>query len=108
MILISRYLVPKGYTGISLYPFMFLKHKEFKDNKVIVNHEQIHLKQQLELLVLPFYIWYALEFCWRLCKYKRWHAAYAHISFEREAYANEKDVDYIKTRPRFSFLKYIN
>jgi hypothetical protein len=33
--------------------------------------------------------------------------AYRNISFEREAYANEKDLDYLKRRSFFGFLKSI-
>jgi hypothetical protein len=36
--------------------------KEDVLDKVFVNHEKIHLRQQLELLVLPFYVWYIIEF----------------------------------------------
>src|SRR5690606_40744118 len=85
MILISKYMVPKGYTGITLFPFVFLKDRSFKEDLVLVNHERIHLKQQLELLVLPFYLIYCLEFLVRLFQYKSWHLAYRNISFEREA-----------------------
>ncbi|MDW5287596.1 hypothetical protein [Formosa sp. PL04] len=107
MILISKYIIPKGFQGITLYPFMFLRDSKMKTNLVLVNHERIHLKQQLELLVLPFYIWYALEFLLRLAQYKNRRMAYKHISFEREAYANEKDLNYLQSRSRFSFLKSI-
>ena len=62
MVFISKYLVPKGYSGITLYPFVFLKTKTMKHDTVLLNHEKIHLKQQLELLILPFYLWYVLEF----------------------------------------------
>jgi hypothetical protein len=90
MILISKYLIPKGYVGLALYPFVFLKSKELRLNEVLVNHEKIHLSQQLELLVLPFYVIYGFEFLIRLFQFKKWHVAYRNISFEREAYTNEK------------------
>ena len=106
MILISKYMVPKGYTGITLFPFVFLKDRSFKEDLVLLNHERIHLKQQLELLVLPFYLIYCLEFLVRLFKYKSWSLAYRNISFEHEAFTNEKDLDYLKSRSFWSFLKY--
>lgn len=107
MILVSKYLVPKGYIGITLFPFVFVKHAQLKLNKVFVNHERIHLKQQLELLILPFFIWYGFEFLLRYSQCKNWHEAYRNISFEREAYENEADLDYLKSRSFFSFLKYL-
>ena len=47
MILISKYIVPKGYTGVTVYPFVFLKHKGLKKDDILINHERIHLRQQL-------------------------------------------------------------
>lgn len=100
-------MVPKGYTGITIYPFVFLKSKKLKFNRVLINHEKIHLRQQLELLVIPFYIVYCLEFLIRLIQHKKWHSAYLNISFEKEAYTNELQMDYLKQRPFWHFLKYL-
>jgi len=107
MIFVSKYLVPKGYSGITLYPFVFLKTKKLKTNSVLINHEKIHLKQQLELLILPFYFWYALEFVFGFLKYKNWHTAYKNISFEKEAYLNERNLQYLNERRFWQFLKYL-
>lgn len=106
MILISKYLVPKGYTSLAIFPFVFLKHKHFKGDAILVNHEKIHLKQQLELLILPFYVLYTFEFLIRLIQYKKWYVAYKNLSFEREAYYNEANMDYLKQRRLWQFLKY--
>lgn len=100
-------MVPKGYSGITLFPFVFLNDKRLKTNSVFINHEHIHLKQQLELLIVFFYLFYGIEFLIRLFQYKTWHLAYRNISFEREAFANEFDLDYLKHRPFWSFLKYL-
>ena len=103
MILISKYIVPRGYIGITIFPFVILKTKNLKQDLVLINHEKIHLRQQIELLVIPFFIIYVFEFLIRLIQYRKWNLAYRNISFEREAYANEKDLDYLKSR---SFLKF--
>ena len=107
MILISKYIVPKGYTGITIFPFVFLKHKALKADMVLINHEKIHLRQQLELLILPFYIFYVIEFIIRFIQYKNWYTAYRNISFERESYCNEANFNYLGERKIWSFLKYI-
>ncbi|REE08104.1 hypothetical protein DFQ09_109170 [Winogradskyella pacifica] len=107
MILISKYLVPKGYLGITIFPFMFLKTEDLKRNAVLINHEKIHLKQQLELFILPFYVLYTIEFLCRLIQNKKWDLAYRNISFEREAYRHEKDLDYLKSRPLYNVFKFI-
>jgi hypothetical protein len=108
VILISKYLVPNGYTGMAVFPFVFLKHKAFKADVVLINHEKIHLQQQLELLIIPFFICYLFEFVIRLILYKNWRKAYYNISFEREAYINQNDLNYLKSRPFYGFLNYIN
>ncbi len=107
-LIVAKYLIPKGYRGLTLFPFVFVKHSLDKGNLVFVNHERIHLRQQLELLVIPFLIWYFLEFLVRLVYYKNLDQAYRNISFEREAYANEKVLDYISKRSFWGFLEYIN
>jgi len=107
MILISKYLIPKGYSGLTIYPFVFLKHRSSKTDDVLINHEKIHLKQQLELLILPFYLFYVLEFLCRLMYYKNWYLAYINISFERESYKNEANLNYLNERKPWAFLKYL-
>tara|TARA_Y100000815_G_C13320982_1_gene492301 strand:+ start:96 stop:425 length:330 start_codon:yes stop_codon:yes gene_type:complete len=106
VILVSKYLVPRGYIGLTVFPFMFLKHKTLKGNSVLINHEKIHLRQQLELLIIPFFMIYILEYVVRLIQYRSRQLAYRNISFEREAYINEKDLDYFKKRPFWNFVKY--
>ncbi len=100
-------MVPKGYSGLTLYPFIFLKSKSLQKQTILINHEKIHLKQQIEMLVIPFYICYFFEFLIRFVRYRNWQKAYRNISFEREAYTNENDLDYLKHRSFWSFLKYI-
>lgn len=105
--LFSKYLVPKGYRGLAVFPFVFVKFKKDKENLIFINHERIHLRQQLQLLVIPFFIWYILEYFIRLLHYKNKNLAYRNISFEREAYANEKNLDYLKQKSLWRFWKYV-
>ncbi|MEZ7499165.1 hypothetical protein QO200_10475 [Flavobacterium sp. Arc3] len=107
-LIVAKYLIPRGYRGLTAFPFVLVKYSEDKGNKVFINHEKIHLRQQLELLIFPFFIWYFLEYLVRLVQYKNRDLAYRNISFEREAYANESDIFYLKKRRFFSFIKYIN
>lgn len=107
ILIVSRFLLRNKFNGMVLWPFVILKHEKLKNNPVFLNHECIHLKQQAELLVVFFYLWYGLEFLFRIIQYKNKHLGYRNISFEREAYANEKDLNYLKKRPFWKFLKYI-
>ncbi len=106
-LIVAKYLIPKGYRGMAVYPFVLVKYDFDKVNRIFVNHEKIHLKQQLELLIIPFFIWYFFEFLIRLIQYKNTALAYRNISFEREAYAKETDFNYLKNRSFFQFLNYI-
>ncbi|MCA6067542.1 hypothetical protein JI747_010160 [Chryseobacterium sp. RG1] len=93
--------------GIALFPFIFIRKFEDKQNNILINHEKIHLRQQLELLVIFFYIFYILEYYYWLLKLKNKDLAYRRISFEREAYSNELDLNYLKKRKFWSFRKYL-
>lgn len=106
-LIVAKYLIPKGYRGMAVFPFILIKYYKDQVNGVFLNHEKIHLKQQLEMLILPFFIWYVLEFFIRFIQYKNKDLAYRNISFEREAYTNETDLNYLKKRSFFQFLKYI-
>lgn len=106
MILISKRIFPDRFEGLTLWPVIILKHDNLKEDEVLINHERIHLKQQLELLILPFYILYFLEWLVGIIKYNNMHLAYRNISFEREAYQNEEDLDYLKKRNLFGFFRY--
>ena len=104
MIVIVSKILPKGILGITLFPFIILKKKSYKENQILMNHEKIHLRQQLELLVIPFYIWYLLAYLFNLMKYKNKNKAYRNIIFEKEAYSNEADLEYLKNRKWFGFI----
>ena len=91
--------------AIALFPFVFHKHKS--PGPVLLNHECIHLKQQLEMGLLLFYIWYFVEYLIRFVQYRTHYLAYLHISFEQEAYQNEGDPDYLIRRKFWAFWKYV-
>jgi len=92
---------------LTFFPFVILTDKNDALDKVCINHERIHLRQQLELLILPFYVWYGIEFLIKWFQYKDKNTAYRNISFEREAYKNEKELSYLKSRSFWKFFKFI-
>ena len=106
-LIVNKYLVPKGYSGLAVFPFVFVKYRADKENMVFLNHEKIHLRQQLELLIVLFFIWYFIEYLFRLVQYKNTDLAYRDISFEREAYANELNLAYLRKRSFLRFLDYL-
>lgn len=97
---------PKGYSAITLIWWLIVK-EGYNVSERLITHETIHSKQQKEMLILPFFIWYGVEFLVRLIQYRNWHTAYRNISFEREAYANEGNKEYLSKRKLFSWIHYI-
>jgi len=91
--------------GMAFFPFIFLKTKA--PARLLINHERIHLRQQIEMGLVVFYIWYFVEYLIRLVQYKKHYLAYLHISFEREAYRNQNDFEYLQGRKFWAFLKYV-
>lgn len=92
---------------MAIFPFILLKDKKLKEDLYLINHEKIHIRQQLELLIFPFFIWYSLEYFIRLIQYKDRIVAYQNISFEKEAYANDKNLNYLNERKLYSFFNYL-
>lgn len=106
-VLVFKYLLPKKYRGLTFFPFIILRNQSDKKDVVLLNHERIHIRQQVEMLLVFFYIWYIFEFLIRYFQYKDWGKAYENISLEREAYAKENDSTYLKKRAFWSFLNYL-
>jgi len=91
--------------AITLYPFIIAT-KEARKNKIIMNHEKIHLSQQKELLVIFFYILYLGNMLWLLVRWRDIHKAYMLNIFEVEAYTYGGDLTYLRRRKLFwSFKK---
>lgn len=106
ILIVLKFLTPRGFRGLTFFPFVILADIKDKKNRVLINHEKIHIRQQLELLILPFYLWYFIEFFMLWVKFKDKNKAYRNIVFEREAYSLEADLMYLKKRKIWSFWKF--
>ena len=91
--------------AMAIYPFILIRRKEYKNDLVLVNHERIHHRQQIELLIIPFYIFYLLNYILNLFRFRSHHQAYLNIVFEKEAYKNEKNLHYLNDRKTFASFK---
>ena len=91
--------------GITLAPFGIYIQKDYLNWEWVINHENIHWKQQIEMLIIPFYLWYFIEWFIKLFIYGK--RAYRNISFEREAYDNQFNPDYLKIRKQYSWIQQI-
>ena len=73
------------------------------------NHEHIHLKQMQEMLWIFYYLWYAIEYLIIMffAKWNKQSERYHDVSFEEEAHNNDHDLEYIRTRKHYSWVKYV-
>ena len=102
---IGKFLSRFSILGICLAPFGIYIVERYLKDKFIINHESIHWKQQMEMGILLFYIWYGLEWCIKFLLHGK--QAYYHLSFELEAYYNEDNLNYLYTRKHYAWIKYL-
>ncbi len=94
----------RGMYAINLFGVIFTKQHL---SRVDVNHEYIHTLQQRELLFVFFYLFYVVEWMVRVIQTRSLINSYLRISFEREAYENQHQLDYRESRPLFAWRKYL-
>lgn len=128
-ILVNNLIPFPGYAAMNIFGLLFVR--KDRQNSVIgtlINHEKIHTEQQKEvtivgtilaaalwyfiswwslLFILLFYTWYVVEWIVKVFWYGELNIAYHAISFEREAFGNEGDFEYLENRKKFAWLKYI-
>ena len=107
MVLIIPFIFPSTFNALAVWPFIILREPALRSDSVLIHHERIHLRQQLELLWVFFFIIYMTEFLAKIIIYRQPKLAYRNISFEREAYENEYDLNYVRNKPLWSFVGYI-
>ena len=106
-VIYNKILPFKGFVAMNLFGVLFAR-KEYQPlGKYTLNHEAIHSKQIFELLIIGFYLIYFIEYILRAIQHGNLHTAYRNISFEREAYQNEKSKTYLQKRKHFAWIKYM-
>lgn len=120
-IIYNKWIPFKGYFAINLFGTIFIReeNRNVAVSKRTKNHESIHTEQMLDfvggvekLKILGGCIFYVLYFIEWLVKliisiFYRKVKPYSSISFECEAYDNDKKYKYLNTRKRFAWTKYI-
>ena len=56
-----EFILRMNIAAIAIFPFIFI-HPDTEITPRLINHERIHLRQQAEMLVIPFYVWYLIEY----------------------------------------------
>lgn len=107
IIIYIKHLLPKDFYAINICGVILAKSQYKPLDECSIRHEAIHSKQIFELLIIIFYLWYLIEWFYRVIQYRNFHKAYRNIAFEREAYDNQYNESYLTTRKRFSFWKYL-
>ena len=97
----------KTARAVTVFSFIFVRSTEDAIPWVI-NHERIHIKQQLELLLVGALLLQIIEIIYSLLVRKlTWYEAYLWSSIELEAYRNQNNFDYLKGRRMFSQFKFL-
>ena len=102
-----KFLPLKGFSAINLFGIVVARRECLPLSKRILYHEAIHSQQIEELLYVGFYIWYVVEWIVRLLYIRNFKEAYKTISFEKEAFGNDGDNNYLENRKVFAFLNYM-
>lgn len=109
MKIIYNNIIPfKGFKAMNLFGMLFVR-KDIKTpmSDIDINHESIHSEQYKELLFIPFLVLYLVEWFIKLFIYFDSNKAYKNISFEREAYYNEHNLNYLSNRKHYVWFRLI-
>ena len=103
-VVVNNILPVKGFSAINLFGILFVRQGVVVTERLL-NHESIHTAQMREMLYVFFYAWYVMEWAVKLIKFRS--KSYYHVSFERECYEHEHNLEYLKNRKLFNWVKFI-
>ena len=95
-IVYNKFIPFKGFSAINLFGILFARNG-VQISKKIINHELIHTAQMKELYYVLFYIIYIYYYVMY---------GYKDNPFEREAYLNQSNDNYLNERIKFSYKNY--
>jgi len=93
---------PIEIAAITLGPFIFSRNEMSDRTK---NHECIHWAQYKECLIIGFLLLYGASWLINICKGMSGADAYRYIWFEKEAYDNDHDFNYLQKRKWFAWAR---
>lgn len=98
---------PSKTVAVTIYPFIIVKSSVQLEPWILI-HENIHLRQQRDLLIIGVILLGLVEVLYALIFKKlslfetyRWQSA------EQEAYLNYHNIEYLKTRKVLSQFRYV-
>tara|TARA_R110002167_G_scaffold238666_1_gene443816 strand:- start:10 stop:366 length:357 start_codon:yes stop_codon:yes gene_type:complete len=95
-------LAPIEIGAITIGPLVFSR-GEMSD--ITKNHESIHWQQYIETGILGFIILYYTFYLMNYIRYRDGKIAYHMIPFEKEAYDNDENLEYLENRERWTWWK---
>lgn len=128
MIIRNKHIPFKGFAVMNILGLLFVR-EEVEMTAEVLNHEAIHTRQQYEIMVASaiLFLWVVNTYSW-LCYLliifamplvlyalawlvalvlPPYDSAYKDTPFEREAYANQHNPNYLDSRPYFAWVRYI-
>lgn len=106
----KRLSLPKdspGPAAIMKFPFIIVRNLQAAMYDPLLNHELIHLRQYSELWYFGAR-WFLRYDAYRLRKMGfSGYDLYMNLAFEREAWKNMDDLEYLSNRPKKAYKKYI-
>lgn len=102
----NNHIPLSGWKALGVWPIIFVR-KGSKYDDVDRQHEEIHGRQQLEMLWIVFFVWYVAEWLIRLLLYWNFKEAYYNVSFEQEAYSAQTKKGYLEERKAYTWTKYL-
>ena len=93
--------------GAALFPFVFVRSREHA-TPLLINHERIHCRQQIETLYIGILLLRVFESCYARFVL-RLHApdSNLYLASEQEAYRHQHDMEYLTHRTWFSVFRYL-
>lgn len=100
---LTQWWVLRSMSGITVNGKIYFRDAHKPKSDRVLRHEYIHVLQQDELGFYKFLLLYCWQWVIGLIKFQK---AYLNIKFEREAYANQKNIGYLKRRKPFNWKNY--
>ena len=92
------------YTGLSFFIFIWIT-RQPHDQTQLVRHEKIHFWQQVEMLFIFHWIFYAFFYVVSRLNGHGHYIAYRYNPFEIEAFDNDYDAEYLLKRRPYAWVK---
>jgi hypothetical protein len=94
------------YTGLSFFIFIWIT-RQPHDQTQLVRHEKIHFWQQVEMLFIFHWFFYAFFYVFGRINGQCHYVAYRYNPFEIEAFNHDPDVHYLEKRKPFAWVRFV-